>query len=104
MCHAVASRIASDGQFQDKNTAVAHGPLRLRTASLTAILFRQLEPGFMSFRDFTAIAAIALAVSATTAQGADLGARPYTKAPLAAAPIYTWTGCYIGGNVGGGWD
>ena len=58
----------------------------------------------MSFRDFMAIAAVALAVSATTAQGADLGARTYAKAPMAAAPIYAWTGCYVGGNVGGGWD
>jgi outer membrane immunogenic protein len=56
----------------------------------------------MSFRDF--IAAVVLALSATAAQGADLGAQPYTKAPIAAAPIYGWTGCYIGGNVGGGWD
>jgi len=23
--------------------------------------------------------------------------------PVAAAPVYDWTGCYIGGNVGGGW-
>ena len=35
---------------------------------------------------------------------ADLAARPYTKAPppiAAAAPIYNWTGFYIGGHVGG---
>jgi outer membrane immunogenic protein len=38
------------------------------------------------------------------ASAADLAARPYTKAPMM-APImtYNWTGCYIGGNVGGGW-
>src|SRR5271169_1300429 len=23
--------------------------------------------------------------------------------PVAAAPLYDWTGCYLGGNVGGGW-
>src|ERR1700712_4995702 len=58
----------------------------------------------MSFRYFIGVAAVALAVSATTAQGADLAPRSYTKAPVAVAPIYSWTGCYVGGNVGGGWD
>jgi outer membrane immunogenic protein len=32
---------------------------------------------------------------------ADLAARPYTKAPAYAAPIYNWTGFYIGGHIGG---
>ena len=36
------------------------------------------------------------------ASAADLAARPYTKAPPpVVAPIYDWTGFYIGGN--GGW-
>jgi outer membrane immunogenic protein len=36
------------------------------------------------------------------AQAADLAARPYTKAPAyAPAPIYNWTGFYIGGHIGG---
>jgi outer membrane immunogenic protein len=36
------------------------------------------------------------------AQAADLAARPYTKAPAyVPAPIYNWTGFYIGGHVGG---
>jgi len=37
------------------------------------------------------------------AQAADLAARPYTKAPAYAppAPIYNWTGFYIGGHIGG---
>src|SRR6476619_2531183 len=44
-----------------------------------------------------------LAVSmAAPASAADLAARPYTKAPPpVVAPIYDWTGFYIGGN--GGW-
>ena len=42
---------------------------------------------------------IALAAPATAA---DLAARPYTKAPEPiAAPLYTWTGFYIGGHIGG---
>jgi outer membrane immunogenic protein len=32
---------------------------------------------------------------------ADLPARTYTKAPTV-VPVYNWTGCYIGVNVGGG--
>jgi outer membrane immunogenic protein len=48
------------------------------------------------------IAAIAMAL-AVPALAADMAPR-YSKAP-APAPImvYNWTGCYIGGNVGGGW-
>ncbi|WFU24770.1 outer membrane beta-barrel protein [Bradyrhizobium sp. CB1717] len=41
-------------------------------------------------------------IVAGSAQGADLGARPYTKAPVAAAVPFSWTGCYVGGHVGGG--
>jgi outer membrane immunogenic protein len=36
-----------------------------------------------------------------SASAADLGARPYTKAPVAAAPVANWTGCYVGGGGGG---
>jgi len=44
-----------------------------------------------------------VALGATVpALAADLPARTYTKAPPAyAAPIYNWTGFYIGGHVGG---
>jgi len=39
---------------------------------------------------------------AGAAQAADLSPRPYTKAPPMAAPVYDWTGFYIGLNGGGG--
>jgi outer membrane immunogenic protein len=44
-----------------------------------------------------------VALGATVpALAADLGARPYyNKAPAYVAPIYNWTGFYIGGHVGG---
>jgi outer membrane immunogenic protein len=44
-----------------------------------------------------------VALGATVpALAADLPARTYTKAPPAyAAPIYNWTGFYIGGHIGG---
>ncbi|MBN9041807.1 MAG: porin family protein [Rhizobiales bacterium] len=46
-----------------------------------------------------ALVALGLAVPANAA---DLGARQYTKAPVAIpAPIYNWTGFYIGGHIGG---
>ena len=47
-----------------------------------------------------------VALGATVpALAADLGARTYTKAPAyAPAPIYNWTGFYIGGNIGGAFN
>ncbi|WP_398467001.1 outer membrane protein [Tardiphaga sp.] len=50
-------------------------------------------------------AAVAMVALAAPASAADLAARPYTKAPAyaaPAAPIYNWTGFYIGGHIGGG--
>jgi outer membrane immunogenic protein len=44
----------------------------------------------------------AIVAMTTSSLAADLAARPYTKAPPPiAAPIYNWTGFYIGGHVGG---
>src|SRR3954454_14197251 len=52
------------------------------------------------------LATVALvALGATVpALAADLGARSYTKAPVYAAPIYNWTGFYIGGHIGGAFN
>jgi outer membrane immunogenic protein len=42
------------------------------------------------------------ALSSVPALAADLGRRPVYREPvIAPAPLYTWTGCYIGGNIGG---
>jgi outer membrane immunogenic protein len=50
------------------------------------------------------VALVALGATAP-ALAADLAARPaYTKAPVYAAPIYNWTGFYIGAHVGGEFD
>ena len=38
-----------------------------------------------------------------TAFSAAFAADLPVKAPVALPPLYNWTGCYIGGNVGGGW-
>jgi outer membrane immunogenic protein len=49
------------------------------------------------------VAGIAIAACCSApALAADLPA-PLFKAPVA-APVYNWTGCYIGGNVGFGWQ
>jgi outer membrane immunogenic protein len=37
------------------------------------------------------------------ALAADLPPRIVTKAPVMVASVYNWSGCYIGGNVGGKW-
>jgi outer membrane immunogenic protein len=49
------------------------------------------------------LGAAALVAFAAPAFAADLGARPYTKAPAYTAPqvVYNWTGFYIGGHLGG---
>ncbi|QDM30538.1 porin family protein [Tardiphaga sp. vice352] len=47
------------------------------------------------------VALIALG-AAVPAIAADMAPRSYTKAPAyVAAPIYNWTGFYVGGNIGG---
>src|SRR5260370_6208966 len=46
-----------------------------------------------------------VAVGATLpARAADLPARTYTKAPAYVAPLYNWTGFYIGGHIGGAFN
>jgi opacity protein-like surface antigen len=48
--------------------------------------------------------AAGIALAAGSASAADLGVPTY-KSPPVVAPvrIFTWTGCYLGGHVGGGW-
>src|SRR5262245_22588423 len=52
----------------------------------------------------TAAVAVLLALS-MAANAADVGARtqPYTLPPVYAPPPFSWTGFYIGGNIGGAW-
>jgi outer membrane immunogenic protein len=47
------------------------------------------------------LALTAVAAMTGSASAADLGARPYVKAP-APAPVYSWTGFYVFGGGGGG--
>jgi len=58
----------------------------------------------MAFRGGGLAAAMAVLAAPIGASAADLPARVTTKAPVATpAATYNWTGCYLGGNVGGGW-
>src|SRR5215831_21294566 len=44
------------------------------------------------------------AVSSDIASAADLPPRPPpAPPPVVVAPLFTWTGFYIGGNIGGAW-
>jgi outer membrane immunogenic protein len=47
---------------------------------------------------------VALAAIGSSASAADLGARPYTKAPPPVVTAYNWTGFYIGAMGGYGWS
>ncbi|MBN9604190.1 MAG: porin family protein [Afipia felis] len=54
------------------------------------------------------LSSVALCAMVSMASAADLAARPYTKAPVV-APIYNWSGFYVGANGGYGsshscWD
>ena len=49
-----------------------------------------------------AFAAAVLALGTVSASAADMAAR-YTKAPVAVAAVYNWTGFYIGADGGYGW-
>lgn len=46
------------------------------------------------------LATTCLALSSVAVMAADLPLA--TKAPLLAAPVFSWTGCYVGAHVGGG--
>jgi outer membrane immunogenic protein len=50
------------------------------------------------------VSSIALVALAGSAGAADLGwPRPAYVPAAVAVPVFTWTGCYIGANVGGAW-
>ncbi|MBR1285656.1 porin family protein [Bradyrhizobium sp. AUGA SZCCT0177] len=50
------------------------------------------------------VALLLVAAGTVGASAADLGPRTYSKAPVAVAPIYNWTGFYVGLNAGGAWN
>src|ERR1700740_116235 len=72
-----------------------------RGASKMKMICRRTRPMKKLLLGTVALVALGATVPALAA---DLGARRapyYNKAPAYAAPIYNWTGFYIGGHVGG---
>src|SRR5712675_2368931 len=62
----------------------------------------QLERELKKMKKVLLVTASLIALGAAApAMAADLAARPYTKAPPVIAPIYDWSGFYVGAN--GGW-
>jgi outer membrane immunogenic protein len=58
--------------------------------------------GTAALATFAAATLVGFAVSSATA--ADLRPAPYRAPPAPPPPpVFSWTGCYIGGNIGGGW-
>jgi outer membrane immunogenic protein len=57
----------------------------------------------MRVRSLLSLAITPLFAASLSAVAADLPARPEYKAPAVYAPIITWTGCYVGGNIGAAW-
>jgi len=49
------------------------------------------------------LASVAAIGMSGTALAADLPAQMPVRAPAVVAPLFSWTGFYIGGHVGGGW-
>ncbi len=54
-------------------------------------------------KSLLASVSVSAIVLATNAQAADLGNRPVYKAPAFAPAPWSWTGFYVGGNVGAAW-
>ena len=50
------------------------------------------------------LSTVALATMTAGAMAADLPARRMAPAPFAAVPVFTWTGFYVGVNVGAAWN
>jgi outer membrane immunogenic protein len=65
------------------------------------------EQGYEMTRNLllSSVASVALlAAGSVGAVAADLPVKTYTKAPVVFDPAPSWTGFYVGGSVGGGWN
>jgi outer membrane immunogenic protein len=71
-------------------------------ARLDSFLYSNVEVSMIASK-VTAGVAISALIGMSAVSAADLGTRPAVKAPIYSPAPASWTGCYIGGNVGGAW-
>jgi outer membrane immunogenic protein len=71
-------------------------------STLGAILLHHIGEVAMRRSTIVAIAAVSTIAVTQIASAADLPQSP-RYAPLPPPPVFSWTGCYIGGNIGYGW-
>ena len=57
----------------------------------------------MRIVSLASLAMAPIVAASLSAVAADLPPRPVYQAPAMVAPVQTWTGCYVGGNVGALW-
>jgi outer membrane immunogenic protein len=82
--------------------ATARFAIFLHFLNFSRMAVRTFDQGDAMKKNLMMGAAFA-ALTVAPALAADLPARTYTKAPVLEAPA-SWTGFYLGGNVGGGWN
>src|SRR5262249_54048202 len=94
------NRISSENKTVRRAEITSNPALNTPAAPLgrDAARVKGLEIGMKKYL----IALAAVAAMTGSASAADLGARPYTKAPVAVAPVANWTGLWISGGFGYG--
>src|SRR3982074_2759044 len=71
--------------------------------SCSCALHRRSRREVMRTLGLSTIALVAFAGSAVMAADLPPPAAPVYRPPPVVVPAFSWTGCYIGGNVGGAW-
>src|SRR5437588_11153885 len=71
--------------------------------SCSRALHRRSRRGAMRKLGLSSIALVTFAGSAVMAADLPPPAAPVYRPPPVVVPAFSWTGCYIGGHVGGAW-
>jgi outer membrane immunogenic protein len=85
---------------KDKNNGILQSFSRLKSV-LSHQVLNSTYKGMLMIRSFTMAAAV-LALAAGSALAADLPSRKAPPVYIAPPPLFTWTGVYIGGQIGYG--